>query len=241
MTELRLALIGMGKMGRALALLAPERGFKVVAQIDPQVNPSPGSARVVSRDNLSGADVAIEFSVPDAAPENIRACIAAGCPIVVGTTGWYAHLPVVRRDVELRRGALLTAPNFSVGVAVFHRVVAEAARLFATVPGFEAHLIETHHSAKKDAPSGTAASLARAVEAAAGRPIPITSVRVGAVPGTHDLVFDAPFEQVRLVHEARDRRVFAEGALLAARWLVGREGVFGMEDVLASSPTGAEQ
>ena len=232
----KLALIGMGKMGRALAQLAPERGFEVVAEIDPS---SSSGARSVTRDALRDAQVAIEFTVPDAAPTNIRACIAAGCPVVVGTTGWYDQLPALRGEVELAGGALLTAPNFSVGVAIFDRVVAEAARLFAGVDGFEAHMIETHHSAKKDAPSGTAGSLARTAEASMGRSLPITSVRVGSVPGTHEIIFDAPFEQVRLVHEARDRRVFAEGALVAARWLVGRTGVFGMQDVLTTPPAGA--
>jgi 4-hydroxy-tetrahydrodipicolinate reductase len=236
MTTLRVALIGMGKMGRALALLAPERGFEVVAEVDP-ANASNG---VVTRETLRDADVAIEFTMPAAAPANIRACLAAGCPIVVGTTGWYDQLPALRAEVEQAKGALLAAPNFSVGVAIFDRVVAEAARLFGVMPGFDAHMIETHHNEKKDAPSGTAASLARTVEAALGRPIPITSVRVGAVPGTHELVFDAPFEQVRLVHEARDRRLFAEGALVAARWLVGRTGVYGMQDVLSTPQSGAQ-
>src|SRR6185369_4347745 len=193
------------------------------------------NASTVTRESLRDAQVAIEFTVPDAAPSNIRACLAEGCPIVVGTTGWYDQLPAVRAEVERAGGALLTAPNFSVGVAIFDRVVAEAARLFGGVDGFEAHMIETHHSAKKDAPSGTAGSLARTAEAAMGRPLSITSVRVGAVPGTHELIFDAPFEQVRLVHEARDRRVFAEGALVAARWLVGKHGVFTMQDVLSSN------
>ena len=236
MTGRRVALIGMGKMGRAIALLAPERGFNVVAEIDP----ANASAGVITRETLRDAEVAIEFTVPGAAPANIRACVAAGCPVVVGTTGWYDQLPAVRAEVERANGALLTAPNFSVGVAIFDRVVAEAARLFGVVPGFDAHLIETHHNEKKDAPSGTAVSLARTAEAAMGRPIPITSVRLGSVPGTHELVFDAPFEQVRLVHEARDRRVFAEGALVAARWLVGRTGVYGMQDVLSTPQSGVK-
>jgi 4-hydroxy-tetrahydrodipicolinate reductase len=231
----RLALIGMGKMGRALAQLAPERDFTVVAEIDPS---RPG-ASMVTRESLCDAQVAIEFTVPDAAPANIHACVDAGCPVVVGTTGWYEQLSAVRADVERANGALLYAPNFSVGVAIFDRVVAEAARLFAGVEGFEAHMIETHHSAKKDAPSGTAGALARSAETASGKSLPITSVRVGSVPGTHELIFDAPFEQVRLVHEARDRRVFAEGALVAARWLVGRTGVFGMQDLLSSPSAGA--
>ena len=130
---------------------------------------------------------------------------------------------------------MLHAPNFSVGVAIFDRVIAESARLFAGVGSFDAHLVETHHAAKKDAPSGTAASLSRTAQQMSGKPMPITSVRVGSVPGTHEIIFDAPFEQVRLVHEARDRRVFAEGALAAARWLVGRRGVFTMQDVLTSA------
>jgi 4-hydroxy-tetrahydrodipicolinate reductase len=235
MNEVAVALIGMGKMGRALAALAPERGFRVVAELDPS-HPGYGG---VTRDALCGAQVAIEFTMPDAAPDNARACAAAGCPIVVGTTGWYDELPTVAAEIERAGGAMLTAPNFSVGVAVFDRVVAEASRLFAQLPGFDAHLVETHHAAKKDAPSGTAGSLAKTASAALGRQIPVTSIRTGHVPGTHEVVFDAPFEQVRLVHEARDRRVFAEGALVAARWLVGRRGVFTMADVLSAGAAGA--
>jgi 4-hydroxy-tetrahydrodipicolinate reductase len=235
MNEVAVALIGMGKMGRALAALAPERGFRVVAELDPS-HPGYGG---VTRDALGGAQVAIEFTMPDAAPDNARACAAAGCPIVVGTTGWYDALPSVAAEIERAGGAMLTAPNFSVGVAVFDRVVAEASRLFAQLPGFDAHLVETHHAAKRDAPSGTAGSLAKTASAALGRQIPVTSIRTGHVPGTHEVVFDAPFEQVRLVHEARDRRVFAEGALVAARWLVGRRGVFTMADVLSAGAAGA--
>ncbi|CAN5341379.1 4-hydroxy-tetrahydrodipicolinate reductase [soil metagenome] len=230
MKRVRVALIGMGKMGEALALLAPEREIDIVARID-VADSSQGAVTVAT---LAGAQVAVEFTVPSAAPGNIRACLAAGCPVVVGTTGWYDELPSIEAEVSRVGGALLTAPNFSIGVAVFDRIVAEAARLFAALPGFDAHMIETHHNQKKDAPSGTAGSLARTAEAALGRAVPITSVRVGSVPGTHEIIFDAPFEQVRLVHEARDRRVFAEGALLAARWLVGRTGVYGMQDVLTS-------
>lgn len=235
MTSVRLALIGMGKMGRALESLAAERGFTVVATIDPGHSANAS----VTRDSLGDAEVAIEFTTPESAPANVRSCLAAGCPVVVGTTGWYEELLAIQREAKLNGGAVLTAPNFSIGVAVFDRVVAEASRLFRGVPGFESHMIETHHSAKKDAPSGTAAMLARTASNRLGREVGITSVRVGSVPGTHELVFDGAFEQVRLVHEARDRRVFAEGALLAARWIVGRTGVFTMQDVL-SSPTGAQ-
>jgi 4-hydroxy-tetrahydrodipicolinate reductase len=232
MTLVPLALIGMGKMGRALAALAPEKGFRVVAELDPS---HPGYAGV-TRESLGDALVAIEFTTPDAAPENARACARAGCPVVVGTTGWYQQLDGVSSDVEKAGSAILTAPNFSVGVAIFDRIVGEAARIYAGLPRFaDAHIVETHHAAKLDAPSGTAGMLARTASTALGREVPITSVRVGSVPGTHELIFDSAFEQVRLVHEARDRRVFAEGALLAARWIVGRRGRFTLQDVLADA------
>ena len=229
MSATPLALIGLGKMGRAIDQLAPEHGFRVVARLDRQ--------REVTRQSLADAVVAIEFTEPRAAVSNVRACLHADCPVVVGTTGWYDALPALRADVEAIGGSVLYAPNFSLGVAVFQELVAEAARRFATIPGFDAHLVEIHHAAKKDAPSGTAAALAGAAAAAGGAPIPITSVRTGSVPGTHELLFDAPFEQVRLVHEARDRRVFAAGALAAARWLIGRRGLFTMRDVVSTSQT----
>ncbi len=228
----RLAIIGMGKMGHAIAELAPSRGWEVVAQLD-----EPDTKNGIGKDALGGADVAVEFTAPDAAPSNIRAAIAAGCPIVVGTTGWYKELESITEAVRVKNGALLTATNFSLGVNIFEQIAETAARLLGRAPGFEAHIIETHHAAKKDAPSGTAATLGRTASAAwsRGADIPITSVRVGSVPGTHEFVFDAPFEQIRLEHMARDRRVFAEGALVAAGWLVGKKGVFTMRDVLNPS------
>jgi 4-hydroxy-tetrahydrodipicolinate reductase len=227
-TPLRIALVGMGRMGRELAALAPARGCQVVATID-HGDPAP------TRATLGDAEVAIEFTQPDAAVGNVRALLAAQCPVVVGTTGWYDALPDVERMVAEQRGALLWAANFSLGVNLMLELAREAGRLLAGT-GFDAHLVETHHVAKQDAPSGTAIVLERAVREGLGRTVPITSVRTGAVPGTHALVFDAPFEQIRLEHEARDRRVFAEGALVAARWLVGRRGTFTMRDVLARAP-----
>ncbi len=225
----RLAIIGFGKMGHTIEQLAPERGFTVVARIDPLT----GDAKQVTRDALADAEVAVEFSTPDTAPGNIKAAIEAGCPVVVGTTGWYARRAEVDKLVGDRGGALLVAPNFSIGVAAFAEIVRAAARALRSAPGFEAHVVETHHSAKKDAPSGTAANLEKLAAAEWGREVPITSVRVGSVPGTHEFVFDGPFEQIRLEHVARDRRVFADGALLAAKWIIGKRGVFSMSDVLA--------
>ena len=225
MTPPRVALMGYGKMGRALRQLAVERGWTVTG--------------IVERDKgglsaLGGADVAIEFTAPSAAVGNIRTALDAGCPIVVGTTGWYDHLPEVEEAVAHAGGALLWAPNFSLGAALFRRIIEDAARHLAGFTEMDPHLVETHHAAKRDAPSGTARALVQVGEAALGRPIPVTSVRVGSVPGTHELLFDSAFEQIRLQHVVRDRRVFAAGALHAAEWLIGKRGVFTLDDVLAT-------
>jgi 4-hydroxy-tetrahydrodipicolinate reductase len=228
-TTRRLALIGMGRMGRVLAELAPERGWQVVARIDSSGN---DRGRGITAESLAGADVAIEFTAPRATVANVKAAVVARCPIVVGTTGWNDELPALATWVGEHDGALLTAPNFSLGVNAFEQIVALASRLLATAPGFDAHLVETHHAAKKDAPSGTALTLARAGSQSWHGDIPISSVRTGNVPGTHELIFDAPFETIHLTHTARDRRVFAEGALVAAGWLIGRHGVYTMRDVL---------
>jgi 4-hydroxy-tetrahydrodipicolinate reductase len=228
-TETRVALLGMGRMGRALDALAADRGCRVVARLDARTR--------IDAAALGGAEVAIEFTTPEAAAGNVLACVAAGCPVVSGTTGWADALPAVSERVAREGGALLWAANFSVGVNLFAEVARAAGALLGRDGGFDVHLTEVHHAAKRDAPSGTGALLAGVVGAAAGRPVPITSVRTGSVPGTHTLTFDAPFEQVTLEHLARDRRVFADGALLAARWLAARwrsggRGVFTMADVL---------
>jgi 4-hydroxy-tetrahydrodipicolinate reductase len=230
----RIAIVGMGKMGRAIAELAPSRGWEVVARLD-----ETETRQGITKELLGGADVAVEFTTPEAAPANIRAIVATGCPVVVGTTGWYDEMPEVTADVERAGGAMLPAPNFSLGVNIFEQIVAHAAKLMAVAPGFEAHLVETHHSAKKDAPSGTALTLGRAASKALGREIPTTSIRVGSVPGVHELIFDAPFEQIHLEHIARDRRAFADGALVAAAWLIGKHGIFSMHDVLTTPATRA--
>jgi len=234
MSTLRLAVIGDGKMGRLVDALAREQGVDVAAFLGRDAVLANG----ITTKTLHDANVAIEFTQPDAAAANVRACLEARCAVVCGTTGWDAERAAVEAEVRAQRGALLWAPNFSLGVHIFTALVAEAARRARAAGGFDAHLVETHHTAKLDAPSGTARQLARAAEQASGAAVPITSIRVGSVPGTHELVVDGAFEQVRLVHEARDRRVFALGALAAARWVVGRTGVFSLDDMLAT-PGGA--
>jgi 4-hydroxy-tetrahydrodipicolinate reductase len=225
----RLAIVGMGKMGRAIEQLATERDCEVVARLDVA-----DTQKGITSAMLNGAQVAVEFTTPGSAAANVRGLVAAGIPTVVGTTGWYDALPEISTDVKKRGGALLTATNFSLGVNAFEAILAEASRILAATGGFDAHMIELHHSAKKDAPSGTAHTLEKAASAEWGKQIPITSVRTGSIPGTHELVFDAPFETIRIEHVARDRRVFAEGAIVAAKGLVGRKGVFTMKDLLSS-------
>lgn len=226
---LRIALLGMGRMGREIRALAEERGIHVVAALDEaDVRPDPTRARAA----LESADVALDFTVPGAVVDNVALCLSVGCPVVVGTTGWYDHMDEVSGMVRSSAGGLLWAANFSVGVVAMTALARRAGTLLRGASGFDAHLVETHHAAKKDAPSGTGIVLAKAAGEGLGRDVPISSVRTGHVPGTHELVFDGPFEQLVLRHDARNRRVFADGALLAAVWLRGRTGVYTMDDVL---------
>ncbi|MEX2182291.1 MAG: dihydrodipicolinate reductase C-terminal domain-containing protein [Gemmatimonadaceae bacterium] len=229
----KLAIVGTGKMGTLVAALAPESGFVVVAQLG-----RAETGRGLTAKTLNGAEVVIEFTVPGEAAGIVRNCATLGVPVVSGTTGWDAERPAIEAVVRQSKGALLWAPNFALGVHLFARVAADAARTFTTGPArglFDVQIVETHHAKKLDAPSGTAKMLAAAAERAAGRPVPVSSIRTGDVTGTHEFVFDAPFEQVRLVHEARDRKVFASGALAAARWLVGRQGVYTLDDFLGAT------
>lgn len=229
---MRIACVGDGKMGRAVAAVAREQGHEITALLGAASN---ANGEGISAETLAMPDVVIEFTEPASAVPNVLACVRAGIPVVVGTTGWYAQLPVLVSEVERRDGSMLWAPNFSVGVNLFIAAARRLGAVMRTAPHFDAHIVETHHAAKKDAPSGTAAALAKAVQTSLGRSPAITSVRVGSVPGTHELIFDATFEQLRFTHEARDRRVFADGAVRAAAWLVGRRGVFTMQDVLQLS------
>lgn len=215
-------------MGRAIRDLAGERSIDVVGMLGEHDNArGEGIAKWAGR-----ADVAIEFTQPHAAVGNLNACVDAGIPVVCGTTGWYEQRGAVEARVRESGGALLVAPNFSLGVALFLDLAERAGIVFASHPQYEGAIVETHHSAKLDAPSGTAAALRDVTKKGLGREVPVSSVRVGSVPGTHALLFDGPFEQIVLSHEARDRRVFADGALRAAVWLANRRGVFTMRDLL---------
>ena len=222
---MRLAIIGYGKMGRLIEQLAPEYGFTSVVTLD------------IGDDfaKAAGTDVAIEFTAPDAVLANIEKLAAMKLPVVVGTTGWLKHMDQVRAMVEKNGSALVWSPNFSVGVNVFLRVVREAARLLADEKEYGAWAWEIHHDTKKDAPSGTMTKLVEEMKAAGyARNIDVSSNRAGRHPGTHEIGFDSAADTITLRHTARSREGFARGALKAAQWIVGKQGVFEFSDVLFS-------
>jgi 4-hydroxy-tetrahydrodipicolinate reductase len=227
---MKLAIIGNGKMGKAVTALAQARGHGIHTVVGRMEN---AAGRALTPERLQGADVAIEFTRPDAVLENLERLIELGVPTVTGTTGWGEALPRITRLVEQRKGALLHAANFSVGMHLFLRAARELARGFRGRPEFAVSIMEEHHAAKVDAPSGTALVLQRQLWAEEpGRRFPITSVRAGTTPGTHTLTYDGSHETVTMSHVAKSREVFAAGALAAAEWLPGRVGVFTFEKML---------
>lgn len=227
---MNIALVGYGKMGRAIAQLAGERGHAVVAVVEAAENRDGAGLNAAG---VTQADVVFEFTGPEAAVANLLGLARLGKRVVTGTTGWLARLPEVSAMVKGHGGALLHSPNFSPGVQLFLRAAADLARRFAGRPGFEGFVLESHHGAKRDAPSGTAIALRRALQAGdPSREFPVTSIRGGFDPGTHVAAFDAPFETIRLEHQARSRQVFAAGAVMAGEWLAGRTGVFTFDQML---------
>jgi 4-hydroxy-tetrahydrodipicolinate reductase len=228
--SLGLAIVGYGKMGRLIGQLAPEYGFDVRAKFDSLSN---SQAQALSYETLSGIDVAVEFTTPDAAPDNLRRLAALGVNSVVGTTGWHEHLPGIHETVAKSGTGLVWSPNFSVGINMFIQVVAAAAALFANQAEYEAWGWEIHHSAKKDAPSGTLKKLAEEMRASGfARPVSLSANRAGAHPGTHEIGFDCAADTITLRHTARSRDAFARGALRAARWIAGKKGVFEFREIL---------
>jgi 4-hydroxy-tetrahydrodipicolinate reductase len=222
---MRALIVGYGRMGKLVASLCPEYGFDVAGTVD--------IAEAASPDAWPAADVAIDFSVADAVPGNIRRLAERGVNVVIGTTGWAAHEAEVRRVVESTGIGVVAAPNFSLGVNLFAALTERAAELFGPQSTFGAWIHEAHHATKRDAPSGTALLLEAAMKGRAfNRPIDVSSTRAGSIPGTHTVGFDGPGETITLTHTARDRSGFARGALEAARWVHRRKGWFTMKDVL---------
>jgi 4-hydroxy-tetrahydrodipicolinate reductase len=219
-----LAIVGHGKMGRLIEQLAPDYGFEVRLTLNSGTN---ARSAGLNAENLRGVDAAVEFSMPSAAVQNICQLAALRIPVVVGTTGWFQQLPCVREAVQAGGGALVWSPNFSVGVYRFRQIIAQAASAFAAEREYEAWGWEIHHSAKNDAPSGTLLAVAEEMKQSGfERSINLSASRAGAHPGTHEIGFDSSADTITIRHTARNREGFARGALRAARWIVGKNGVF---------------
>lgn len=236
---MNIALIGYGKMGKTIERLAIAAGHSVPLKIGRD------NTGDLNAERLKVVDVAIEFSRPENAFENICRCLEAGVPIVCGTTGWLAKIETVKALCLERKGAFLYASNFSIGVNLFFALNRQLAQLMANYPQYEPNLLEIHHIHKLDAPSGTAITLAedlmalhpekqKWVNTFSGAPneLAILSERIGEVPGTHEVRYVSPIDTITIRHEAHSREGFAHGALVAAEWIVGKEGCFEMRDVL---------
>ncbi len=242
---MKYALVGYGRMGREIEAEASGRGHRLVAVLDPGM-PHPLAVDAVRRGGPRGAEVAFEFTAPAEAERNVVSLLGAGVAVVCGTTGWNAGGTPVRRAARRSSAGAVIAPNFSVGMNLFYRVVSEAARLYGRAGAYDPFVVERHHRGKKDALSGTALRLAQVVAAAGRReiraggpegPVPpgavhVVGVRAGHEPGLHDVGFDGEHDTVTLTHRARGRSGFAHGAVLAAEWVRGRRGLHSFDDVL---------
>ena len=227
---MRLAIVGAGRMARAVAEEAASRGHEIAVRLGRSENPDGNG---ITRARFQDVDAALEFTRPEAAVANLEQLICIGVPVVTGTTGWQEQLPRVEALVLERNGALLHAPNFSIGMQIFLHTARDLGRRLRGRHGFDGSIVERHHRGKLDAPSGTALALQTLLrEADPDRDYPITSVRSGWVPGSHALEIDAAYESLQVTHVARDRAVFAVGAVLAAEWLIGRRGIFTFEQAL---------
>ncbi|HMD70951.1 MAG TPA: dihydrodipicolinate reductase C-terminal domain-containing protein [Bryobacteraceae bacterium] len=226
----RIAIVGYGKMGRLIEQLAPEYGFQTALKLDEFNN---SRFEGLTAENFRGIDAAIDFSIPSAVAENAGRIAALGVNLVIGTTGWQQDMDRVKAAVETNGTGAVWSPNYSVGVNAFFRLVAEAARLLAASPEYGSWAWEIHHSAKKDAPSGTLLKLLEEMRKAGyARAIDVSSNRAGAHPGTHEIGFDSPADSITLRHTARSREGFARGALKAAQWVVGKRGFYEFAEIL---------
>ncbi len=226
---MKIALIGYGAMGKLIRRLAEEKGHEVVMVIDEAFAHS-SAGEVAAK--LTGADVAIDFTVAEAVKRNVEACVAARVPLVEGTTGWNDECELIENIVRDGNGSFVFGANFSIGVNLFYRIADFAAELFSKFPEYETFIEEQHHSRKKDAPSGTALKIKQIVSKHVETG-DIAATRSGNIPGTHRVGFDGPADQILLEHIARSREGFALGAILAAEWIVGMKGFFEFSDVVS--------
>ena len=230
---MKIALLGYGKMGKVIERIALERGHKIVLKKDHDS----------SFEGLENADVAIDFSVPDSAVENISACLNKGIPVISGTTGWLTDYPKMVELCNAKNGSFIYGSNFSLGVNVFFELIEYLAKMMANLKQYKVSMEEIHHTQKLDAPSGTAITLAEGVikhtdyanwtlETPISNEIHIEAKRIENIPGTHSIFYDSEVDQIEIKHTAHSREGFALGAVIAAEWLVGKKGVFTMKDVL---------
>lgn len=236
---MKVALIGYGKMGKEIESILIDRGHTVSLIIDID------NASDLDAAHLAGVDVAIEFTTPQTAFGNIMTCLEAGVPVVCGTTGWLDRLEEVKETCRSQNGAFFYASNYSVGVNVFFEVNRRLAELMERFPEYDVTVEETHHTQKKDAPSGTAITIAEGILENLSRKqkwvcgvttvpgeLEITAVRRSIVPGTHTVTYESAADQITLTHRANGRRGFAMGAVLAAEFLCGKQGIYTMKDLL---------
>ena len=232
---MKIALLGYGRMGKAIELIAIERGHDVVAKIDQDE----------TYGNLSDADVAINFSIPEAAAENIKTALKINIPVVCGTTGWLNQLKEIEDFCKAKNSAFIYASNFSVGVNLFFKLNEILAKLMSSHKSYQASMKEIHHIHKLDAPSGTAITLAEGIVGQSDytqwtinkvikeNMLPVEVDRTGEVPGTHTIKYESSVDSITIEHEAHSRKGFALGAVIAAEWIQDKKGVFSMKDVLS--------
>ncbi len=236
---MKIALIGYGQMGKTIEVIAKERGHHIVSIIDKE------NQEDFDSENFLSADVAIEFTLPDVAVQNIKKCIDRNIPIVVGTTAWLEKLEEVKVYCNQKNGSLLWASNFSIGVNIFFEINKKLAQLMNNYPEYEPSLEETHHIKKIDAPSGTAITLAEGILenldrkskwtkgiAQTEEQMKIISIRTGEIPGTHTVRYESEIDTIEITHKAHNRKGFAIGSVVAAEWLKDKKGVFSIHDML---------
>jgi 4-hydroxy-tetrahydrodipicolinate reductase len=235
---MKVALLGYGKMGHEVEKIAKEQGYSIGLIIDNE------KEWIQQSEQLTDCDVAIEFSIPSVTIENMHRCFKVGIPIVVGTTGWHDQLQQMTDLCIKNNSALFYASNFSIGVNIFFDINRRLASLLENYSMYSPSLVEIHHTQKLDTPSGTAITLAQEIIAANSRfnsftsgvalpgEIPVHSIREGNVTGTHTAIWNSEIDQITITHEARNRRGFALGAVMAAAWIKDRKGVFTMKDLL---------
>ncbi len=239
---MKIAIIGYGKMGKAIENIALQRNYEIVLRISRQ------NLDKLTSENLQKADVAIEFSRPEVAYKNIETCIKAGIPVISGTTGWLNRKAEIEQLTKDKGGAFLYASNFSVGVNIFFAINRQLAEMMDVQEDYSVKIHEIHHTQKLDAPSGTAISLGQGIleniqrlkkwqaletdRVASQDILPITSSRIDSTPGTHVISYTSDIDEIEIKHTARSRQGFALGALMAAEWIRGKQGNFTMSDML---------